>query len=36
MASNDADQDLSSTFLTSDGQFLVQSDGDGKFYEKVV
>lgn len=27
---NDANADLSSSFLTSDGQYIVQSDGDGE------
>nr|CAG4646581.1 EOG090X0DUU [Macrothrix elegans] len=30
MDSNDGTQDLSATFLTSDGQLFVQSDGDGE------
>nr|CAG4650494.1 EOG090X0DUU [Sida crystallina] len=30
MDSNDANQDLTSAFLTTDAQFLVHSDGDGE------
>ncbi len=36
MDGNDASQDLGATFLTSEAQLFVQSDGDGKITRKVL
>jgi hypothetical protein len=36
MDGNDANQDLGATFLSSDSQLFVQSDGDGKTRENFL